>query len=261
MLPRRRRPRLAQVASVALVASMLVALTSAPPAFAVTCPNPANGYCWGGYEGTTTYRGIDGYLRQSGTVSVPYPAHHLVWINLCSVGCSEFAQTGTYQGYLPFSSSPTAVHVYYENVTPCGDYREADKGAPGAANYPYYISHDGGGTVTVGCDNGSHRTGYGFLYRKGSFGSNSFFTGYMSSNYELPFVKTEIYNDPPYVNADYFGCQDVGSCTNAGYGIHVYTAASTWVGFTGPASKIHYDPPYVYSYETYWSFRTCPTSC
>ena len=153
-----------------------------------------------------------------------------------------------------------AVHVYYENVNPCGDYWAGDKGAPAFVNQAYYINYDGLGSVVVGCNNGSHRNGYSFLYRKGTFGSAPFFTGYMSGPDNYASAMTETVNNPT-INTDYVGCQGPGACSISGFGIHVLTAPSTWNSWTGPATAIHDNPPWLHTYNNYWSFKTCPSAC
>jgi hypothetical protein len=239
---------------IALVATSILFVQGATPALAVTS-------AYAGYVGTTTYRGIDGYIRQSGTVPLSGLQGHAVWINLCNSTCSEWAQTGTYQGTFEGGSSLSAVHVFHENVNPCGEYTADDDLAPASANYPYYINDDGQGLRTLVCPDGSHLSAYRFLYRKGSFGATPFFTGYMSSNYNDPSAMTETHDAPP-INTDYLGCQAPGVCSNGSYAIHVYTASSTWISWTGPTDPpYHSNPPFLHTYHNFWAFATCPSAC
>lgn len=97
---------------------------------------------YSGYSMSGQKQGIKGYILQpdSGTISSPNAI--LSWVGLCSNNCANFnyfngapdgpvwVQAGTYQGVFAGGTSTTSVHVYYENMTPCGDYHADDVGIP-----------------------------------------------------------------------------------------------------------------------------------
>jgi hypothetical protein len=240
---------------IALIVVLVVSGSSPPPALAT------DNHHYAGHAGTAVWFGIDGYLRQSQTAPIPDTTAHWVWIGLTNGDASEWVQTGTYQGSFAGGTSLAAVHIYYENMNPCGDYFAKDKGAPPSANYPYYINYGGQPSQTIGCNDGSHRTAFAFPYRKGSFGNLPFFTGFLSWTQDYPQALTETYFYPT-IGTDYLGCQDSGGvCFNQSYGIHVYTQNSTWAIWTGPAGYVNANPPYRHTYNNYWSVATCPVAC
>jgi hypothetical protein len=242
-----RRPRIGVLVATVLVAFVL----SAGPVAAAT---PV----YGGWQ-TTNFKGIEGYLRQNVTSSTT--GLHAVWITLCGHNsCGEWLQTGTYQGSFAGGSSPGSVHVYYENVDPCGSYYKGDLGAPGSADYPYRISPNGGARSFT-CPNGVPFTGYSYAYRKGSYSSTPFFYGVISTSDGLAMAKTEVQGGAP-VNYDFFGCDPGLTCADGAYGIELL-AGTTWRRWsaTDSSTASHGNPPYLHTFQSHWSFKTCPVSC
>jgi hypothetical protein len=230
------------------VAVLLVASTQVTLAV-----NPS----YGGWQ-TTNWKGIDGYLRQSTTVSTQ--AFHAVWISICGHNdCTVWTQTGTYQGVFAGGSSPNAVHIYYENVDGCGTYYRDDLGAPAAADSLYHISRNSAGAYTFVCPGGNHQSAYTYEYRIGSFSNTPYFYGSLPTNDGLALAKTETQGSPP-INTDFFGCTPTFNCDNAAYGMHLWNG-STWSSWTGASTASRSNPPYLHTFHNYWSYKTCPTSC
>jgi hypothetical protein len=219
----------------------------------------ATSYAYGGYVGGA-WSGIDGYIRQSTTSTLASDQVHADWVNICGTNCSTlvWAQTGTYQGTFRGGSSPSAVHVFYENYDSCSDYYANDLGAPASPDYPYYISWDGASSHQIVCNDGSRVGVRTYEFRKGSFSNTPFYYGNLPQTSGDIEVLTEVQNGAT-IGTDYFGCDANKSCGNASYGIHVLNG-STWSTLTS-ASRSHSDPPWVHTYNNYWSFATCPVSC
>jgi len=212
---------------------------------------------YGGWQ-DSNWNGIDGYIRQSGTVHLN-SGLHLDWITLCQHdSCSQWTQVGTYQGYLTGHSNPDQVHVFYENVNVCGTYSNDDLGPPPTPNYAYYLSYDGNGQTGFYCP--THHTGYIIQYRMGSIGSNPIFNGDLSTSDGLVLAKTE--DQGALLGTDYYGCQGVELCSNGSYGLHLYTSSTgIWSGWTGGSVPSNGNPPYLHTFNNYWSFKTCPSLC
>lgn len=150
--------------------------------------------------------------------------------------------------------------VFYENVDACGNYIKGTKGAPGSANYPYYISHDGNLSALIPCPDGTHTYGFKFEYRKGSSTATPFLTGTLSTLSLTPSASIEVVNAP--IGTDYIGCQASGGvCFDPSYGLHLLNTSYSWSLWTSSALAFHDDPPYQHVYNNYWSFATCPVSC
>ncbi len=234
-----------------LATACLVLAFSSGPALAVN-PNYA-----GWQTQAVHWHGIDGYLRQSTTVSTS--GLHAIWITICGDCFTHWVQTGTYQGVFQGGSSQAAVHVYYENVDACGDYYAGDKGVPPAPDYAYYLMWDGASSHNIVCQNGDHQAAYTFEYRKGSVGNTPFHYGTLPTSDGMALAKTEIQGAPP-INTDYFGCDPNRACGNGSYGLHLFNGTS-WLGWTGASTKSEFQPPWLHTYNNYWSFKTCPASC
>jgi hypothetical protein len=129
--------------TVAVAVLFLMALT------AETALAGVNPLFYGGYSAIGQKQGIRGYILQpdSGTINAPNAL--LSWIGLCANNCAffnyyngdpdgpVFVQLGMYQGVCAAGTSTTSVHVYYENMTPCGDYHADDVGIP--VSNPYWF--------------------------------------------------------------------------------------------------------------------------
>jgi hypothetical protein len=216
---------------------------------------------YGGWQTTGNWKGILGYLRQSGSVPIPGKAH-FVWINLCKHNsCAEWVQTGTHQGDFAGGNSPSAVHMFYENVDLCGAYYKADIGVPPAPDTRYLLNYDGAGAMTFSCG-GVPTTGYGYEYRTGSSTSTPFFFGVMSTSDGLALAKTEIQGSP-IIGNDYFGCDPSLVCTNTAYGMRLFDGSvwSTWTPGLAASVSSSANPPYLHTFNNYWSFRTCAAAC
>lgn len=238
--------------SVATAVALAVWLALAPTVLGVNI--------YAGYQSTSLWQGINGYIRQSATVSTT--ASHFVWINLCESTCDRWVQTGTFQGNFAGGNSPSAVHMYYENVDSCGQYAALDIGTRENVNQAYYLSYNGTGGYSYYCGDGVYRTTYTFEYRRGSWSNPPFFYGRLRSNQGIAMAKTEAQGSPP-LNTDYFGCKVVPDCNDAGGGLHLYNGSTwpTWTSSLSGATASTGAPPYLGPIQTYWAFKTCPSAC
>lgn len=146
--------------------------------------------------------------------------------------------------------------MYYENVDYCGSYYKQDLGAPPSANYFYSIKYNGAGRKRYNCPNTVPFYGYTFEYRKGS-SSTPFFYGVLSTGSGLAMAKTEVQGNPP-LSLVYYGCSNL-SCNDTPYAIMLFLSA--WSLWTASSTSSNGNPPYLRTFNSYWSFKTCPTSC
>lgn len=242
-----------RVASIAIAS--VIALLHTQVAMAVA-PSYA------GWVTTSNWKGVAGYMRQSTTVPILSSQVHFMWLNLCASGCGQWVQTGTYQGAFAGGTSLGSVHVYYENVDPCGSYYVDDLGAPVAADYKYFISlYSGPQNFT--CANGVPFQGYTFAYRMGSSTSPPYFFGVMSANSGPAYGNTELQGSPlPTINTDYFGCSPTFDCNNPDYGFRLYDGTwHTWTSSLASSFSFNGNPPYLHTYNNYWAFKTCRATC
>ncbi len=228
-------------------------------AFAIAAPvTLATNPRYGGYATSNYYSGVSGYIDQSVTSSTT--AFHAAWITICpNSDCGHWVQIGTYQGDFAGGSSPSAVHVYYENADACGDYHVLDKGVPNLHNYPYAVYWNGGSSRLQLCNNGDHRLAYDFAFRKGPIPNVPFAFGTIGASSGTAEALTELQNSPPE-GTDWFGCDDSHLCTSSTWGMQLFTGSS-WQSWTSPSTKFENLPPAVHTYHNYWSFKTCPSSC
>lgn len=180
---------------------------------------------YAGQQASSGTNGIDGYIRGSGSIMLD-PSDHAVaeWIGLVNGAGSSFhwVQSGQYQGLLGFSSSPNAIHLYYESLSCTGSvYQWDDLGAPPTPNYPVYMNW-AGGFSDQDCSS------YYFPFRVGSWTSAPVGTGRMQSSAGLPqaYVENRVRHGSPVepIGNIRFG-QDHAGNVSSGYGLHVYTRA------------------------------------
>jgi hypothetical protein len=251
--PQRRLQRKPVRQLITAIAAAAVLLGMAAPVHA-----DSQGYF---YAGDATYNGwwgVDGYIRQSGSTPLSLPQHHNVGFSVCEGDyCGHMVQTGEYQGFLPYSSSPSTVHMYYENFDNCGQYYQGDVGAPPQPDYAFYITYDFHGPRTGFCPDHSAWTYYQFEYRKGSWNSVPFHYGQLGSPYGVVVGQTEVYPSQtiPY-GTDYTGCDTSMHCQSGGYGVHLYNGG--WNLWTNDeVAQPPGNPPYFHRYQTYWAWATC----
>ncbi len=220
-------------------------------------------YCYAGYDSSSTYLGIDGSIDQSTTGTVSSPAHHADWINVCGNGsCMKWVQLGEFQGTFPLIQSPSAVHVYSENTDQCGRLTEVNDGAPAVNWQMFYLTYDGSGSHNQTCPNGNPSTFYVYEFRTGSFTSVPIYYGQIPDISGTLFDSTEIYPDQTVpLHTDYFGCESPPSdCDTHAHAIHTYNGAfALWTyDYTARTSG---NPPYRDTFNSAWSFKTCPSTC
>jgi hypothetical protein len=243
-----------------LLAVVLVAALQIPAARAraVDC-NPGLGPCYLGYQTQGSFYGIDGYIRQSGTV--PTTGLHADWFTILvpHATWSEWAQLGTLQG--DFAGGNTEAHpsMYYENVDLCNSYHALTLTSPPTQDYAYYITYNNAGAHTFSCG-GIPTVGYTYEYRVGSFTSSPIFYGVMSQPNGLAMAKTEIQGASTPFGTDYYGCTGTKVCTNQGYGLHLFNPGLWTTAY--PTTTSHDVASWgLHSYNQYWSFATCPVAC
>jgi hypothetical protein len=217
-----------------------------------------------GWETNSSWSGVNGYIDQSltGSTSGWHSAH---------IGIDQdpahWVEVGTYQGVHAGQggfgglNSPGAVHVFEENYDACGDYHLDDRGAPASANFPYSVNWDGKAETVSVCRNGSHMYGYTYPVRKGGVTTTPFYNATLQVSSGVIYAKTELQDNPPE-GFDWFGCTGTHTCYTSAYGIHLYNG-STWVLWgSSTATSGETDPPWLFTYNYHWSFKTCPTlSC
>lgn len=234
----------------AIAAAVTFILLTAPVALASSA--------YGGYIPNSSWEGVDGYIRQSGTVSTT--AAHFDWITVCNnANCDEWVQQGTTQGCWNGGCSTSSVVMYTEILDVCGDYYPTNWSAPPSPDYPYYLYYNGGGARTILCLNGSKRTGYYFDFARGSLGG-VFTQGALDTTTGEIQAATEVNPPGSVIGTDYYGCDASKSCGNQSYGMHLYNGSS-WTTWTAASTKLTGNPPFVHTYNNYWSFATCPISC
>lgn len=225
---------------------------------------------YAGWASEVQKLGIKGYIKQP-VVSPIFSSADLNWVGLCSDGCTsnsyvdggsglEWVQVGLYQGEFAGGSATTSVHIYYENMDPCGNYFADDLGAPPTNPYRVVVWNDGNGTSTYSC--GGHTyTAYKFRYRLGPTSNPAIsFIGKMRTIDGRADANTELHGLPT-MGTNKFGCSS-STCNDTDYAIKVLqhdgvTWTHTWNGNPiGPDN-----PPYRNTVNFNWSFHTCPSSC
>lgn len=215
---------------------------------------------YAGWQTNSPVPGIRGYIEKNTVSGFSGSEAVFDWINLCGSPCSGWAQTGVYQGSFAGGTSYSAVHIYYENVDPCGDYYAGDKGAPGTPFSFYGLEYGNGGRQQFSCSGGELFYGYLFNYRKGSSTATPFFHGVLSVSAGDAGAKTEVQNNPP-LGTSYFGCSSATSCNSTTYALQLRTSTSTWLPWQQASTSSNDMPPFLHTYNNYWSFKTCATSC
>jgi hypothetical protein len=188
------------------------------------------------------------------------------WLGLYSPasGASQnWSQAGLFQGYFAGGDSLGAVHMFYENKRPCGQYIGLDIGVPPSQPY-FFLIKNTGSLVSYQCIDvhGNYygmTNGYQVNYKKGSNSNNPFTIGYMQYSTGQADANTEWQGDFP-LSHSYFGCRTAGDCHNSAYGIEV-KSTSGWNLCCGSERQIGPGQPlWSYEYEDFWSFKTCPTA-
>jgi len=173
------------------------------------------------------FRGIDGYVRVSGTVMQdPLTHFHAGFINLCqSASCTNWLQTGGIQGTAGFGSevirSINLVHMYLESTNGCGEYTNTDLGVPPSPNYPYYIYYSG---VSETRDCGTQRK---FWFKVGSVNNPPSGFSWLSTADGLAIAEQET-TFFESVNTDWFGLDHNGTI-NDSFGLHLKNSSNQWV--------------------------------
>jgi hypothetical protein len=241
------------------IAGMTILALIAIPAFVTSASagdcHSANGHCYAGQSGTTAVKGIDGYIRGSGTVMADPQAHfNAHFVNLCpTTSCTSWVQLGPYQGTINVISSPNVMHMYIENQNACVGYGIGDHGAPPTPNYPYYVYYSGV-TQTVGGCTGQRL----YYYKVGSVTNPPISDGWLTTTTGIPVAETEIFGGED-VGLDWFGCDNSGNASSS-FGVHLLNASSQWVTWTAanePGSQPIANAPNVFQQlQAWYSFKT-----
>lgn len=252
--PRPRRIR-RRIMMAALAVGVVAALAPATPANALQ-GGTTNRYAGVIAPTSKVFYGINGYIRQSGTVKVAPDLGQAAWITLCVNNCLDWVQIGTYQGYSPGASSPSAVHMYIENNWQNSRgtcfYDFSDLGVPPQANYPYYITYTGN-SYPNDCGEGGRQ--YEYAFRIGSATAAPVGYGYLPGAGGIPISEVELHCEGsfcPPMNTDFIGT-DNNHVANSSYGLHVKTTSTgtttgwaSWVSTTVPGTlwRSDGDPTY-----------------
>ena len=229
-------------------------------------------HSYAGWATTSDRQGIKGYIQQVDPGTIAAGEAVLSWVGLCAFVCTahayadggsglQWVQLGMYQGDFACCASSASVHIYYENMSPCGDYYSGDVGAPGPNPFFFQVHYDEEGVKSFHCANGAQYNGYQFNYKKGSGSSTAFYSGVMQPNDGRADANTELLNTPAE-DISKFGCSS-SSCSNQDFGIHLHGPNSWFLWDTGTAARsIGPDnPPYRNTFNSYWSFKTCKVAC
>lgn len=224
-------------------------------------------YRYAGQSSSSTFYGIDGYIRVSGTVMVDGSNnHHASFVNLCPASdCRQWVQVGQFQGTIGAPPCPgptcvrstTFVHGYWENLLSCGLYAITDTGDVHLdPNVAYYVSNIGTGFSP--CEQQQPR----FAFRHGSIINPPDGYGYMSSAWGIPIAETELYadiSDGEPLGQDRFGLDD-NNRVNDGFGLHLLTRSGQWVLWNAAnapgTGTFAGNPPFYYEVKRYSAFRT-----
>jgi hypothetical protein len=216
---------------------------------------------YGGWYATANWQGVDGLINQTVTTTLPLgtPApHHMDWLGINNPAGTGWVQIGSYQGYVDgWSDSGSKVTIYTENADPCGYGENLEHGVPPTRDYAYYVYYDGV-NFAASCSGRE----YEFEFKAGSINNPPLDYGYMNTSSGPAEINTEIYpTNTVTINTDYYGCDTTLTCTNQSWGMNLYNG--TWHKFTTSYSAVLFDanPPFVHTYNKYWSFRTCRATC
>ena len=218
-------------------------------------PVAAAGNTYAGQSSSTQVSGIRGYIWATAAV-LDDPVHlaQIHFINLCrTTSCTSWVQIGGYQGAITTISSPTAIHMYAENLDGCGNYGVRDLGAvPINPPNEFYAITDSGVNATIDCM--SQRKWY---LRYGSLNNPPSYIGYMSGALGIPIAETELHGGEN-MNTDYFGLSNTHAVDDT-YGLRVLMSG-TWklwtaanVPGTGPINDA---PPYFVQKKAWTAFQT-----
>lgn len=72
-------------------------------------------------------------------------------------------------------------------------------------------------------------------------------------------AKTEVQGNPP-IGLSYFGCSPSLSCFTTDYGMRIFQNGA-WNLWTVSSGSSESNPPYLHTYNNYWSYKTCGTAC
>lgn len=251
--------------TLALATAVITAALLAPPVLGV-----ANRYA--GWAGPVDKLGIRGYILQPATGTSITGEAVISWIGLCADMCSpqpivggggntyyQWVQLGMYQGEFAAGSSPTSVHVYYENVDPCNVYWKDDLGIPYSNPHWFRVMYDDLGQRNYTCPNGVPYTGYRFGYKKGHVPTaDPFVYGVMSVTGGRADANVELH-ETPVIPTVYFGCASTATCLSD-YGIEMKGSGGNWhLCCDSPLSIGPANPPYRKTINNYYSFKVCPT--
>jgi hypothetical protein len=240
----------------AVALALAVVLTSPADVYAVA--NPA----YAGYGTLASHYGVKGYIWQATAPAVQSGSAkaQLSFVAICNASCTKWVQIGQYQGEFTCCTSLATVQTYVENLDPCGEYSAQQYGIPPSPDILYKVKYDFTGSHLLLCQDGSKKTRYDFDFVEDT--TTLGLTGFMPSSSGIALAETEIHNGAP-ITTNYFGCGPTLACNNGGNGLQLEESSNGWwlwtSGFsTGP---LHDNPPYLHTFQNYWAFKTCPSSC
>ena len=203
---------------------------------------------------STEPSGIRGYIYTS-PFTMNNSSNDFVadFVNLCKASCTQWTQTGPYQGHIKTISSPTAVHMYSEGTDGCANYGIVDLGAPPSLNYFYQTAYVGV-HQNVDCE-----TQYKYSIVVGYGGNPPSDTRWMSGSVGIPIAETEVYPAGSEPNpTTFFGTNNSHAASTA-YAIDIVISGGFkhWTnGNICCTSSFHNDPPYYYNLAQWYSFET-----
>lgn len=214
---------------------------------------------YGGWQTVNKFQGIRGYLFQS----VTSPVQNGVvasWINICGPNCStSWVQMGLLQGQFAGGDSLDYPRMFRETLNVCGVYKSKVLAAPSPIGPPFFslkkiqaVNYDCGVEVVPA---------YSFEYKKGDFESTAtaFYTSYLEDPSGIIIAKTERQGTAP-IGVSRYGCAGPSACHNADFGLRINNG-SGWNLWTVNSQSSSHNPPFLETFENYWSYRTCGTPC
>jgi hypothetical protein len=246
--------------------TLRVTVAVAVAVFASTSSTLALTRAYAGWHAASAKEGVRGAIVMPAVASSITGEAVISWVGLCGDFCAnnpyvdygtgkQWVQLGVWQGEFGAGSAPTSVHMYYENMDPCGDYYVDDLGTS-PSTFWGQVRYDGAGLQQFQCGSGIPFWGYVFAFKKGSSANAPFVYGVMQTEDGRADANTEWHNTPAAGNT-WFGCSTSTQCDNSAWGIQV-NGGSGWSNCCQNASSIGpANPPYRLDFHSYWAFKTC----
>lgn len=123
------------------------------------------------------------------------------------------------------------------------------------------VKYTGSGLHLYHCPGGIPYYAYEFQFKKGSGTSTPFIYGNMSTNDGRAYALTELHDGSSGPTA-YLGCASPSNCDDPDFGIEIQAQSGAWnLCCQSAVPQGPNNPPYIRTFNTYWSFKTCHVTC